>query len=147
MKGELLPLSREFSALREMVNDLFDDFYERRHLIPPTGETAEETWTPSVDIRETEGEIICLVALPGVAKDGTHLEVKDSTLLIKGERKVSEKETGWLRREMPVGAFFRAIELPADVDPQKVSASLMNGVLEVHVSKVPTAKAREVPIE
>lgn len=143
-----MPLSREFSALREMVNDLFDDFYERRHLIPhAAGETAEETWTPSVDIRETDGEIICLVALPGVPKDGTHLEVKDSTLLIKGERKVSEKEAGWLRRELPVGTFFRAIELPADVDPQKVSASLMNGILEVHVSKVPTAKAREVPIE
>lgn len=104
-------------------------------------------WAPAVDIRETDTELIVYAALPGMSKEDVSLEVKDSTLVLSGRMKaLGSDEDSWVRRELPRGEFLRAFTLPADVQPGKVTASMKNGVLEVHMPKHEEAKPRKIAI-
>ncbi|MFZ8833966.1 MAG: Hsp20/alpha crystallin family protein, partial [Candidatus Caldipriscus sp.] len=44
------------------------------------------------------------------------------------------------------GSFYRSIQLPPSVDPEKITAKLENGVLTVEIPKTEKAKAKEIPI-
>jgi HSP20 family protein len=82
---------REMSSLQERMNRLMSDFRTRS----PFGEEemAQGSWIPAVDIYETKESIVLNVELPGVTKEDIALEVKDSTLTIKGEKKLEKNLT------------------------------------------------------
>jgi len=87
--------------------------------------------------------------IPGVdAKDIDVSATRDS-LTIKGERKPApvEEARGWHRRERDHGVFNRSISLPTPVDPDKIRASYVNGVLEVVLPKAEESRARKVKID
>lgn len=70
-------------------------------------------------------------------------------LTIKGERN-AEKETeekGFRRVERSYGSFLRAFTLPQTVEPEKVSATFTNGLLEVHLPKKEGAKPRSIKVD
>jgi len=106
-------------------------------------------WAPTVDIRETDDAILVQAELPGIEKKDVHLEVKDRTLTISGERKYEKdvKEENVHRIERAYGRFVRSFSLPNNVDTTKVDATMTNGVLEVKLPKVEGAKAREISIQ
>lgn len=104
-------------------------------------------WAPAVDIRETDNELVVYAALPGLAKDDVTLEVKEHTLVLSGRMKpLGSDEDSWLRRELPRGEFLRAFSLPADVNAEKVTAAMREGILEVRLPKVEEAKPRKIAI-
>lgn len=105
-------------------------------------------WAPAVDIRETDADFIAYVALPGLEKEDVSLEVKDNMLVVSGRMKpLGSDEDTWLRRELPRGDFYRAFELPANVQADKVKASMRGGVLEIRLAKAEEARPRKVVIE
>lgn len=105
-------------------------------------------WTPAVDIRETEGELILTAALPGLTKQDVNLEIKENTLVISGTLKTeSGDQDSWVRRELPRGEFYRAFSLPADVLTAKAKAAMANGVLEIRLPKAVQAKPRRISID
>jgi len=106
-------------------------------------------WSPSVDIFETENELVLKADLPEVKAEEIEVRVEDSTLTIKGERKFERDETtrGYHRIERSYGTFTRSFTVPATVDSDKVAAEFKNGVLTVKLPKKEAAKPRQVKIE
>lgn len=143
---------REMISFRDTINGMFEDFFSGRPLLAPSlivPTTLEERgWTPPVDIRETNDELIVHAGLLGVKKDDCKVEVKDNTLILSGERKEpAGGEEDWLRRELPYGPFYRAFSLPAEVKSEQVKASYCEGVLEIRLPKSEAAKSRTIAIE
>jgi HSP20 family protein len=131
--------------------DDLDRFWPRdlfSRLLPEGGVAVE--WNPRCDVTEKEGEIIVHAELPGVAAEDMDVEVRDSTLYIRGEKKTErkeEKEEGRTYSERFFGSFERAISIP-NVDTEKIVADLKEGVLEVRLPKVqpvePAAKKIQI---
>src|SRR5882762_7423497 len=106
-------------------------------------------WSPSVDIYETENELVLKADLPDVKLEDIEVRVENETLTLKGERKFEKDENvkGYHRIERSYGTFERSFAVPSTVDPEKVQAEYKNGVLTVKLPKKETAKPRQVKIE
>lgn len=137
---------RDIMVLRDRMNRLFEDLvsspkYEESDII-------QSTWSPAVDIYETENELVLTAELPGVEEKDVEIKVEDNTLSLRGERKF-EKETreeNYHRIERAYGSFYRSFSLPNYVDQEKISAEYENGLLKVHMPKKPEVKPRKVKI-
>ena len=107
-----------------------------------------QSWVPSLDVWETESDLVYAFDLPGMTEDQISIEVHDDTLTVSGQREKSTQEQGdrFYRFERRYGAFARAVGLPAGVDDTKIEASYTNGVLEVRVPKPEEAKPRRIQL-
>jgi HSP20 family molecular chaperone IbpA len=94
-----------------------------------------------VDILETEGELLVIVALPGV--DAEHIEaaIVDGELVIAGTRVLPrELQTAVIHRlELPQGRFERRVRLPAGSYRQP-RRSAANGCLLIRLDKVEASR-------
>jgi len=106
-------------------------------------------WSPSVDIYETENELVLKADLPDVKLADIEVRVENQTLTLKGERKFEKDESakGFHRIERSYGTFERSFTVPSSVDAEKVAADYKNGVLTVKLPKKEAAKPRQVKIE
>lgn len=136
---------REMVTLREKMNRLFEDAVSSR------GEEKDivaSSWTPAVDIYETEDEIVLTAELPGLADKEVEIKLEDNTLTIKGERKFEKetKEENYHRIERAYGSFYRSFSLPHYVDQENIKAEHTHGVLKVRMPKKAESKPRNVKI-
>ena len=108
------------------------------------------SWTPAVEVREQDGNLVVHAELPGLNKDDVKVEVTNEGLVIQGERKREHEEDrgGIHRSERSYGAFYRLIPLPEGANIDQAKAQFNNGVLEVRVP-IPKSqeKSRQIPIE
>ena len=105
-------------------------------------------WTPSVDVKETENEIVLLADVPGVDEKNIGIKIEDGTLTLKGERSFEgeKKGEGYHRIERGYGSFVRCFSVPDSVDPEHVVAAYKNGVLSVTLPKKEIAKPRTIKV-
>ena len=136
---------REMVTLREKMNRLFEDAQtgqrEDRDLI-------SSTWSPAVDIYETEHEIVLTAELPGIEDKDIAVKLEDNTLTLKGERQF-EKETeeeNYHRIERSYGSFYRSFTIPHYVDQEKIKAEHEHGVLKISLPKKLESKPRAVKV-
>lgn len=110
---------------------------------------SEFDWNPSVDIAETESEIVVKADVPGVSRDDIDITVDNNQLIISGEKKheTEEKEKNYYRMERRYGSFRRVFALPSTADTDKIKAGYDKGVLTVTIPKAEVAKGRKVEIE
>lgn len=104
---------------------------------------------PAVDVYEDGDQIIVKADIPGLSKDDIEVNVTDSTLTIKGEKRKEEevKEKDYYRSERSFGAFSRSIVLPAEVKTEQAKATFVNGVLEVRLPKSEGAKHKVINVQ
>jgi len=107
------------------------------------------TWSPALDVHETEDAYVVEAEVPGLDKKDIEITVLEDLLTIKGERKRDEevKEDSYHRIERTYGSFQRSISLPNSVDSGKVAAHFKNGVLHITLPKREEAKPREIQVE
>jgi HSP20 family protein len=119
------------------VNRLFSD------------QTTTRPWTPSVDILETENELILNADVPGVEMKDIEIQLENGTLTLKGERKFEkeEKNKGFHRLERSFGSFVRYFTVPETVDVEHVHADYHNGVLTVTLPKKEIAKPKAIKVQ
>jgi len=105
-----------------------------------------ETWQPNVNLYENEESYMVCVDLAGVDKEKIEITVVEQRLKIRGARPVPtnpESEEGDLQgrrvrvhlMEIDHGSFCREVELPNDVDSEKIIATYRNGLLWVELPK------------
>ena len=113
------------------------------------GEPGSRPWTPSVDIYETENELVLKADLPDVDPNQIEIQLENGTLTLKGERKFEDQKNGrgFHRIERSYGAFVRAFSLPNTIDPEKVHADHKNGVLTISLPKKEIAKPKTVQVK
>ncbi len=150
--SELAPRTQEFER---WVDRIMDEFWRRpfpsllrRDRWWPT-EAGLMTRIPPVDVYEEKDEIIAKVELPGFAKEDVTVQVMDSTVTIKGEKKREEevKEEDYYSCERSFGSFTRSLDLPTEVKTEQVKASFKNGVLEIRMPKTEEAKQKATTIK
>jgi HSP20 family protein len=135
---------RGLSTLHDQVNRLFNETVLRGQ-----GEdSALTTWSPAVDIYETENELVVKADLPDVAEKDIDVRVENNLLTIRGERKFekSVSEDNYLRVERSYGAFSRSFSLPNTVNAEAIHAEYKNGVLTVTIPKREESKPRSVKV-
>lgn len=137
---------RDLVSIQDELNRLFGRTYAG---IEPTRSTAAGSWMPSMDVYETENQIVATVELPGIDPEDVEVAVEDSTLTISGAREFSSevKEENFHRVERRYGSFSRAISLPQTVDTDRVEAAFDKGVLTVRVPKIEKAKPKKIEIK
>jgi len=106
---------------------------------------SENAYRPYIDIYHTPEDFIFLVDLPGVKQGDAQLEINERNTLILRARSSFEQPGTPVFRQTRFGNYYRAFELGDNIDRNKVSARLENGVLEVRVAK--KEKAKPVRIE
>ena len=137
---------RDLMAVRDEMNRVLNEVFGRG----ANDESAwfSGAWSPPVDIYETDEALVMKAELPGFSKDDISIELKENTLVIKGERKHEDevKEGNYHRKERMYGAFQRSFMLPATVDREKVSASYKDGILELRLPKAVEAQPKRIAV-
>lgn len=138
---------RDIITLRERMDKMFEDSLARFRT--PEEATMPTFWSPAVDIYETDENIVLKAELPGVDKKEVSVEVKDNTLILKGERRREKevKEENYHRVERSYGSFMRSFSLPVTVRQDQVKARFKDGVLEVTLPKAEEAKPKQIKVE
>ncbi|HEY1379806.1 MAG TPA: Hsp20/alpha crystallin family protein [Gemmataceae bacterium] len=111
----------------------------------PAEVTRGVTYTPRVDILETEDELLLFADLPGVTEGDVDIRFENGELTLHA-RRVPAKRNGAVLWENEAGDFFRAFRISEQVDANKIWAELKNGVLTLHLPKVEAAKPRKIAV-
>jgi HSP20 family protein len=106
-------------------------------------------WVPAVNVDETKDELLLTAELPGMSEENVEIELENNILTIKGEKmeETREDEARSHLYERRYGSFFRSFTLPRTVHAEGIEATFRNGVLRVHMPKVPEAKGRKISVK
>ncbi|MGO4394430.1 Hsp20/alpha crystallin family protein [Variovorax sp. M-6] len=109
---------------------------------------AEATLTPPVDVIEDSTGITLYADLPGVPRDKLHLNVESDSLTIEGEIDMTVPDgLQSTHTEVGVGRFHRVFTLSKELDTEKISAELAQGVLKLRIPKAEHAQPRRINVE
>lgn len=139
---------------RRLRRDSFDDIFDQmQNALKDFQEASRDfskglTGKVPVDIREEKDEVVVTADLPGVSKEDINLKADEKKLEISAQasQKVKEENEKYVRKERSSRSFRRKISWPARIDPETVSASYDEGVLEVRAEKEETG-GRDIEIE
>ena len=137
----LFGASRQYpvSTLRRELDRLFGDLERAPSFGAP--------YAPAFNFEDT-GEALQLRAeVPGLTEKDIDINVTANVVTVKASRKVDAPE-GYTahRRERQSFSFTRSYELPTRVDPDKVQASLKQGVLTLTLPKVAEVQPKKVTV-
>ena len=139
---------QEMLSLPNAINQLF-----AQSLVNPDWMSGSQSITarPPMNVAETEDGYEVEVFLPGVKPEDVEVTAEQNTLTIKGRYTPrAEQQQGqrcnWLRQEISGGSFQRSITFPKPIDPNKISATLENGVLTLKVPISETSRTRRIEI-
>ena len=144
-RGEVAPhYSDPLGALRSEMDRLFDSFTGGLPTFPSLfGSSGSRGFAliPSMDVKETDEEIVVETELPGLYEKDVSLTVQNGVLTIQGEKKLEhdEEQENYHIMERRYGSFQRTLRLPESVDEGKIEARFENGVLKVTLPKHPEA--------
>jgi HSP20 family protein len=143
-------MASPFSMLRRMQDEM-DRWFGGTGGFGGFGGGFAQAFTPSVDMRETENEVVVKADVPGVEPEDLEVYCTDNALILRGEMRREEQrdEGGVHRAERHYGRFERVLPLPAEVNRDQIQASFRNGVLEVHLPKTEAGRERmrRIPIQ
>ena len=126
----MMPVRRTQNWLPSILNDFFDNDW-----MVKANATA-----PAINVFETEKEYKVELAAPGMTKEDFNVHIDEENNLVismekKTENKEEKKEGRYLRREFSYSKFQQTMILPDDVDKEKISAQVENGVLNIDLPK------------
>jgi HSP20 family protein len=136
-------------SFRSEMDRLFDSFFHNPFALAEAPFASLGDWAPTLDVSENETEVTVRAEIPGVKPEDLDVTVTGDTLVLAGEKKESteKKDKDYWHTESRYGAFRRQVRLPAEVDAEHVDAKYANGVLEIHLKKTQTAKAKRITVK
>lgn len=130
------PLNR---TVDQLVESVFQDF-------PAFGVSTRRF--PSMNAWEDAQNLYVEAELPGFSIGDLDITLSGNELTISGARSETKPEGAtFFRRERPSGRFSRTVRIATEVDPAKVSATLVNGVLTVALPKAEASKRRKIDVK
>ncbi|HTN42682.1 MAG TPA: Hsp20/alpha crystallin family protein [Nitrospiria bacterium] len=141
----------ELSRMEREAERMFGDFFRRPFwgLNWPDRFREIGIREPAIEIYEEKDDVVVKAEIPGMKKEELDINISDTLLTIKGEKKQEEevKKKGYYYSERSYGSFVRTIDLPKEVKADKAYANFKDGVLEVRLPKTEEAKRKEVKIK
>lgn len=110
------------------------------------------TRIPYVDVIDSGNEYVVKAELPGIKKEDVEIEVGPNEMVLNAQSDVKTEEKGktYLHRERAFSTFHRHIGFGESVNTEKVSASMVEGILEVKLPKLgprPEKKIRKLKVQ
>ena len=153
--------SKQPNTFDRHIEDLFENFFNRRwpkladwpHVRWPGVELPTtrslDTKMPSMDVIDREKEVLVRTELPGIDKEDIDVSVSGNSITVQGStRKETESDKDQYHHKEIVSRFVsRTMPLPCEVDGDNAVAKMTNGLLEVTIPKVESAKRRKVDIQ
>ena len=134
------------NQLRTEMTRLFDELTPFTPLVTRMGWRTPGVF-PALNVWEDQQDLFVEAELPGMKLDDLHIFIQGDELTLRGNRRaVDDANSQYLRRERSSGEFVRYLTLPFDVDPDKVEATLRDGVLMIRMPKSERAKARRIQV-
>ena len=136
------------NPLQDEIKQAFDKFFGDAGDTDASSVVTSQ-WVPRVDIKEEADRFIIFADLPGVDPKDIEVNMDKGILSIKGERSTvstSENER-YSRVERAQGVFYRRFALPDSANPEGISASGKNGVLEIAIPKRPETTPRRIQVQ
>ena len=128
------------------MSNFFNDFFDT-DMMPRMNATA-----PAVNVKESDKGYVMEIAAPGLKKEYCRVSIdKDGNLNLKIEDKFEHKEEDkaedkkehYLRREFNYSNYEQTYVLPDDVDKEKISAKVENGILTIDLPKMSKEAEKE----
>lgn len=143
---------RELETMRREMDRIWDEVFPtiRRPIEGPwrkiTGEKGVAT--PAIDIIDKEKELVVKADMPGVAKDDVDITLREDVLTISGAVKAEAetKEENYFYSERSYTSFSRSVNIPFKIDPDKIKASLRDGVLTVTLPKAEEIRPKKIKV-
>ncbi|MDM9380305.1 Hsp20/alpha crystallin family protein [Chlorogloeopsis sp. ULAP01] len=132
---------QEMETIRRQMDRMFDE-------LAGVNREFMTTWTPAIELEDTEDNLILRVEIPGVEGKDLDVQVARESVYIAGETRHESKieERGYFRSEFRYGNFQRTIPLPIPIKNDQVQAEFKNGILNLTLPKAEEAKKRVVKI-
>jgi HSP20 family protein len=128
--------SMEIDRLNRMFSSFFDDQFGR-------------TWSPAVDIYETDThEVVLKAELPEMKREDISITFENQVLTLRGTRKLDEsvRRDRYQRFERSYGTFSRSFTIPSTIDAARISASYKDGVLTVRLPQREETKPKQIEV-
>jgi HSP20 family protein len=109
---------------------------------------SSSAWQPAADVFRTDEAYVIRIDVPGVKESELSVRTEEGRLIVSAERSTDPdvQRDHWVRRERVAGSFTRTFTLPDGADPEKITADLTNGVLELRIPHAPERQPRQIPI-
>jgi HSP20 family protein len=132
--------------VRHFMDQFLNDVFLRSTTTDESSVVTSQ-WVPLVDIQEENDKFVIFADLPGVDPKQIDVQMEKGILTIRGERRIDSRQSQtFARTERQHGTFHRRFALPDSADPDGISASGSNGVLEIVIPKRPETTPRRIPV-
>ena len=137
----MMPSKRMYNNDQNWLPTFFNDFFDNDWMMK-TNATA-----PAINVVESDKDYKVEVAAPGMKKEDFNIHLgENNELVITMEQKNENKEEHkkYLRREFAYSKFQQSFVLPDNIEKEKISASVNDGILTIELPKQEKAKVNRV---
>jgi len=137
------------SSLTRPLDRFFEDLTLPLQKRAEGTESSKYGFHPQCEVSEDKENYLMKFDLPGIPKDQIKIELHENRLTVSGERKEERKDENKKQHfsEVFYGSFTRSFTFPSPVDAERVSAEYDNGILNIHIPKTESNKARQINIK
>ncbi len=142
-------MDKNDKKLEEGIMD-FEEFFDRFHnFVRHSRFSLDAVWRPSIDIVESDEEVIIFVELAGVKKSEMGITYKDGILRLRGNRNQPhvQSKKRFTQMEIEHGRFERLIKIGEAIDAEKISVTLEDGILRIMLPFKEKRRTIKVEIE
>jgi HSP20 family protein len=130
----------------------FEDLFDRMSCMltsafPEAARISVNSWSPPVDIEETDDDYLVEADLPGVRPEDVTIDLQGRELRIRGEYGTADQDEGEGQRLRRTGRFDYRLTLPGEVSGESCTADLEHGVLRLRLPKVVPSGHQRIPVQ
>ena len=102
----------------------------------------------TIDVYQTDNDVVIRSTIAGVKPEDLDVSINNDMITIRGERRKDEEvsDENYYYQECYWGSFSRSVILPVDVLPEKIEASMKNGILTIRLPKADTNKTKKIQV-
>ncbi len=102
---------------------------------------------PAINVGQTPERVDIYLFAPGIDPKTIDLSIQQNLLTVSGKREIRVQEESYYRQERFSGEFRRVISLPEDLDPERVQAKYVDGIVQISVQRRESARPRQIEIQ
>ncbi len=142
---------RELSAMRKQMDRLFEDMLSVRDSDWMGLHSIGGMWTPAVELKETDKELVLKAEIPGIDVKDLEVEVGEDRVTISGEHQEQEstedKDKNYFHSEFHYGKFERVVPLPMAIKMDDIKSDFKQGVLTLTLPKLQDEPKKSVKVD
>ena len=146
-----------FGTTTNMPSSVFDELWRLQQEVDgllgswssPSGIRSLPRGTfPAINVGRTPERVDIYLFAPGIDPKSLDIAIQQNLLTVSGKREIEvREEASYYRQERFSGEFRRVISLPEDIDPERVQAKYVDGIVQIGVQRRESARPRQIEIQ